>query len=317
MAVVTDRHSDNRADNDMVRVVQLSDTHFLESGHEPEGGFGYDTYAAFDAVLADVERSADQPDLVVVTGDVADHGRVEQYRLAADAFARFKMPVNVCPGNHDQDAAFTASIGRPGVATSRVVTAGAWGFLFVDSNAGVMVPSATGRHVDPDDVADRLHRNGSLGPRESDWIRATCATIDAEHIFIWVHHPPSPPRGLGGDDTYGAEWAALLADLPQVRGLGGGHTHIPTDYVLDGRPVFVAPALKNNFDLDAGTLLPPGYRSYQFAPDGTITSQVRLVDDARWPRSILARSVVALLNGELSHEEFDAIVVRRRERMNS
>ena len=35
----------------MVRVAQLSDTHFLEPGLDPEGGHGYDTLAAFDAVL--------------------------------------------------------------------------------------------------------------------------------------------------------------------------------------------------------------------------------------------------------------------------
>ena len=47
-----------------IRILQLSDTHFLEDGTEAEGGEGaYDTDAAFDAVMADV-GAHDELDLV-------------------------------------------------------------------------------------------------------------------------------------------------------------------------------------------------------------------------------------------------------------
>lgn len=294
-----------------IRVVQLSDTHFLEDDAEPEGGFAYDTAAAFDAVF-DHAGAAAGADLVVVTGDIADHGRVAQYHRAARAFERFEAPVNVCPGNHDQDVTFTLGMGRPRIGTSRVIEAGDWCFLFVDSNAGVMVPDGVGRHIDPPDPDARLHRNGSLGSREQAWIRAMCDATSAPHIFIWVHHPPAAPVGLTADAAYDAEWAELLPKLPKVRGLGGGHTHVPGDHVFGDHAVFVSPALKNNFDLGARTFLPPGYRTYEFASDGAITSDTRLVDDDRWPRSPMPRSVVALLTGELSTSEFNEIVARRQ-----
>ncbi len=294
-----------------VRVAQLSDTHFLEEGSEAEGGFAYDTAEAFDAVFAHIGSHAPH-DLVVVTGDVADHGRPAQYRRAADAFGRFASPVNVCPGNHDQDATFTAGLGRPAVGTSRAVEAGPWCFLFVDSNAGVMVPHPSGRHVDPMNYDDRLHGNGSLGEREASWVRDMCATTEAEHVFIWLHHPPDAPVGLTEDAAYAEEWRTLIVDLPAVRGLGGGHTHVPAEYDFEGRPVFVSPSLKNNFDLVANTLLPPGYRTYDFAADGTVTSDVHLVDDPRWPRHPIGRAVASLLRGELSWEQFDEIVARKR-----
>lgn len=91
----------------VVRVAQLSDTHFLEDGEEPGGGYAYDTDAAFDAVADHLGDHSDLA-LVVVTGDVADHGRPAQYRKAADAFSRMRAPVNVCAGNHDFDAPFTS-----------------------------------------------------------------------------------------------------------------------------------------------------------------------------------------------------------------
>lgn len=293
-----------------VRVLQLSDTHFLEPGHEPEGGAAYDTSEAFDAVLDHADAGTDA-DLVVVTGDVADHGRAAQYERAAEAFARFDAPVNLCPGNHDRDAEFFAGIGRPGVGTSRVIRTGSWCFLFVDSNAGAMVEGHGGLAVDADDHGDRLHRNGTLGARETAWVRRMCSSAEAEHVFVWLHHPPTPGIALSHDDDYAAEWDALLADLPQIRGMGGGHTHVPDAYELHARPVFVAPSLKNNFDLEAGTWLPPGYRTYDFGPDGAVSSDVHLIDDERWPRHRLGRAIQALFRGELSHEELAEIVARR------
>lgn len=296
--------------DDILRIGQLSDTHFLEPGHEPEGGFAYDTAQAFEAVLDDL--AGHDLDLVAVTGDVADHGRAAQYRRAGDALARIPHPVNVLAGNHDQQAAFTVGIGRTTVSSSRAIVAGNWCLVFADSNAGVMRADGNGRRVDPADYGDRLHGNGSLGPAEADELRALHDATDAEHVFIWVHHPPASPVGLTSDAAYDAEWHTLIGDLPKVRGIGAGHTHVPTDYVFHGVPVFMAPALKNNFDLDAQTMLPPGWRHYELAPDGTVISELRLIDDPRWPRHPLGRAVMALLTGELTHAEFDAIVARKR-----
>jgi len=296
---------------DTIRIAQLSDTHFLEPGRAPEGGFAYDTSAAFDAVLADLES---QPpfDLVVVTGDIADHGEPAQYLAAADAFDQITAPVHVCPGNHDQDVAFHGSLDRPRIGTERVIEQGNWCFLFVDSNSGIMHLDASGRLVDPDDYGDRLHANGSLGAQERAWIQQMCATTDAEHVFIWIHHPPGVVVGMSRDDSYEADWRELIVQLPNVRGLGAGHTHVPAHYDFEGRTVYVCSAFKNNFDLDAETMLPPGYRSYAFHADGAVESQVHNVDDPQWPRSPLGRAVVSLMRGELSWDDFDAIVARKR-----
>ena len=294
-----------------LRIAQLSDTHFVEPGELAEGGFAYDTAQAFDAVFDAIEDQ-DSYDLVVVTGDIADHGRPAQYQRASEAFGRFSAPVNTCPGNHDQTLAFTAGMGKPTVAMSRAIELGPWCFLFVDSNRGAMVPDEQGRLIDPQRYEDRLHGNGSLGAREQSWIRDMCATTDAEHVFVWLHHPPNPAAGIGRDEAYTAEWRATLADLPTIRGFGGGHTHVPALYEFEGRSVHVCPALKNNFDLEAKTLLPPGFRSYDFFPDGKVTSESHVIDHPRWPRHPLGRAVIALLNGELTWTEFEEIAARKR-----
>lgn len=292
-----------------IRIAQLSDTHFLEQDALPEGGHSYDTDAAFDAVLAHL---GDQPpvEMVVVTGDIADHGRSAQYRKASAAFARLPAPVNVCPGNHDFEAPFRAGVARPSVSTSRVVKIDNWAFLFVDSNAGVMESNRAGLRIDPPDGL-RLNTNGLLGSHEAAWIAQMCEATTADHVFVWLHHPPGVPVPMTYSEEYAREWRTLLADHPIVRGLGSGHTHIPDEYRLAGRPVFVSPSLKNNFSLDPQTWLPPGYRIYEFSPNGSIASNVHLIDDERWPRRPYGRALRSLFMGEITFDQLREIAARQ------
>ena len=293
-----------------VRIAQLSDTHFLEDGAEAEGGAAYDTDAAFDAVFEHLAGLPFSPDLVVVTGDVADHGRPAQYRKAADALARFDVPVVACPGNHDFVVPFTAGMGRASVHTSRVVEIGSWAFVFADTTTGLMESGPGGLPVDPPGEI-RLHSNGSLGSAEAALIESLCHTTEAEHVFLWVHHPPAPLQPISYDEAYVQQWQGLLGQLPPIAGIGAGHTHVPDAYEFEKVPVFVAPSLKNNFSMEPQTWLPPGYRTYEFAADGTVTSELHLVDDERWPRRPFGRAIASLFNGELSYDQLAEIATRQ------
>lgn len=299
------------SDSTSISVAQFSDTHFLADGEVAEGGFAYDTSAAFEAVRAGLGDTSF--DLITVTGDVTDHGRPDQYRVAAAALSQLNGPVNVCPGNHDQADAFAAGMGRPTVATSRVVEIGNWCFIFADSNAGVMTADESGRLVDPDDYEDRLHGNGSLGAAEVAWIRKMHDATLADHVFIWVHHPPAAGIGMIDSHDYDLEWLPLVKTEPleKLRGIGAGHTHVPDTYEFEGAPVFIAPSLKNNFDLTAETLMPPGYRRYEFGADGSIATEAHMFDEEQWPRRPMSRLVVSLFNGDIGWDDFNAIVARK------
>ncbi len=293
----------------VLRVGHLSDTHFRESDAEPEGTHGYDTSEAFEAVL-DHLAGQTELDLVVVTGDIADHGRAEQYEIAAAALERIPFPVAVCPGNHDFDDPFRSAFGAA-ISAPRVTKHGPWTFVYADSNAGAMVASGdVGRLIDPPGE-DRLHLNGTLGEAESDWLRAVTAAHDSDHVFVWVHHPPDADVPLAHDEAYTTEWERVVDGRPKIRGFGAGHTHVPSAYRFADRPVFVAPSLKNNFDLEANTWLPPGYRTYEFHEDGTVAGELHLVDDERWPRTPFGRALRSLFMGELSYNELAEIVARR------
>jgi hypothetical protein len=74
----------------------LSDTHLDDT---PES-------AARTARVLDYLHALARPvDAILITGDVADHGLEDEYRLAAKLFAS-PLPVLVCPGNHDVREAY-------------------------------------------------------------------------------------------------------------------------------------------------------------------------------------------------------------------
>ena len=78
-----------------MRFAVISDLHVRIDGLL----YGLDTQKRLDDVLSDIDREA--PDLVVVTGDLADCADLGSYRLIKERLESLSRPVYVLPGNHD------------------------------------------------------------------------------------------------------------------------------------------------------------------------------------------------------------------------
>ena len=83
----------------MFTIAHLTDTHF---GNRP--GVAERNRRVVEAVV----RLA--PDVVIVTGDVADHGTAEEYAEAREVLGALPGPVLWCPGNHDVREAFASAV---------------------------------------------------------------------------------------------------------------------------------------------------------------------------------------------------------------
>lgn len=288
----------------MITVTQLSDTHFGPDGHRSHSGLGYDTDVAFDTVVDHIVAETGTPDLFVVTGDLADQGHPVEYAKARDALARLPGPVNLVAGNHDFQVPFEVGLGSPGVTMSRTMRLGSWLFVFADSNFSGRDAGPGGRLVDRE---SRMHEaNGMLGAAEVSWMHDVIEAGDAEHVFIWLHHPPQVPVGSFSVPEFNAEIDELLGAHDRIRGLGAGHVHTAAVIDVLDRPIFVCPALTINIDFEAETLLPPGYRTYRFADDGTIDGSCHLMDGEVWPRHPVPRAGMRFLRGEIGWDEMMA-----------
>lgn len=284
----------------MFRVVQFSDTHFSTPGYRSHGGFGYDTDAAWEAVLAHA-FNGDEPqcDYAVVTGDIADNGRTDEYEIAARQLGRIPIPVNICSGNHDFQVPFDAILPRPGLTQSRTLRIENWLFLFADSNFAGREHAIDGSVRDRE---DRREESAELGAREHAWILETIEASDADHAFLWAHHPPYA-RGLFNSETYNLELESLFAAERKIRGMATGHTHTDIEFTVGTRKGFVCPAFTINLDFVNKTLLPPGYRTYEFHEDGTVESVCHPMDDPQWPRHHLPDEVIQWTLGEITYTE--------------
>ena len=213
----------------MVVFAQVSDTH-LDDGEKRE------VRAARTAAVVRYLGRMRGLDAVLVTGDVADHGRAGEYAQAAALFGELAVPVLWCPGNHDVRAAFRVGLLGEAAAdgpVDRVGEVGGTVFALCDS-------SVPGRD------------DGWLDDRTLEWLDGVLEERRDRPAFVCFHHPPVRLGSPYGDSIrlFGEErLAAVLERHPQVVAVLCGHAHTPAASTFAGRPVLVAPGVASTLVL--------------------------------------------------------------------
>jgi len=242
----------------MFVIAHVSDTHFGNDVHDPAGR----NAAVMDHLLAMDPR----PHVLVVSGDVADHGLPEEYVEARRWLDRWEGPLAVCPGNHDARDAFVAGLG---IGTRTVVETGGSRFVMLDS---LVDADETGR-VDP----------GRLGDDQLAWLDRRLAE-DARPTYVCLHHPPTP-IGLELMDPIrlrdGEALAVVVARHPHVVAVLVGHAHTMAATTFAGRPLLIGGGVVSTVTVDAEappTLwydAPPSFALHMVDDAGRVTSHWR------------------------------------------
>lgn len=215
-------------------IAQLSDLHLLPDG-APWRGF-LDTAGMARQAIRRLAELSPRPDLVVLSGDLADRGNEACYRLLRTMLDELPMPYALLPGNHDDGDALRAVFPEQAFAGDPMccqrLEAPAGDLLLLDTT-----------------VAGRSH--GHFGLAQLRWLEGAIRQNRASLLFL--HHPPFA-TGIGGMDgiaLHGAdELAAWLARNSSVRGLFCGHVHRPVFTQWAGRPVAIAPSSAHQIALD-------------------------------------------------------------------
>lgn len=239
-------------------ILQITDTHLFSSGIGRLAGV--DTRASLAAVL-DMALAERLPDLLLVTGDIAQEPHTEAYAaLVEEVRARYSGKLICLPGNHDEPEL------APELFELRESLHNDWQILTLDSH----VPGQEG---------------GEVSAVELDRLAAALAATDARHILVALHHPPlelASPLDHGRVAN-GTQLLEQLAADGRVRGILFGHVHQSVrleigDLMLYGSPstsVQFKPLVRQ-FALDTR---PPGCRWITLRSDGTIATDVsRLVE---------------------------------------
>lgn len=242
----------------MFVIAHISDTHV--------GNEDTDAVARCDLVMDHLLRMDPGPDVLVVTGDVADHGLPGEYAEARAWLDRWPGPLAVAIGNHDVRDAYRAGLG---LEPTCVVETGGARFLMLDS----LISERDGERVDEGMVTDE-----SLA-----WLDAELGAHPAPS-YVCLHHPPVT-IGLELMDpirlTNGEALAACLTRHEHVRATLVGHAHTMATTTFAGRPLLVGGGVVSTVTADAESLptlwydAPPSFALHLVDDDGRITTHWR------------------------------------------
>src|SRR3954451_15226021 len=197
-------------------VAHVSDTHVGSDVRDPASRMA----SVMDHLLAMSPR----PDVLLVTGDVADHGLPQEYAGARAWLDRWPGAVAVCPGNHDVRDAFVDGLRMP---ARSVLDAAGFRFLMLDS----LIDAVDGERVD----------EGRLGDDQLRWLDRELGASETA-TFVCLHHPPTT-IGLEQMDRIrlvdGDALAAVLDHHPHVVAVLVGHAHTMGATTFAGRPLLI------------------------------------------------------------------------------
>jgi 3',5'-cyclic AMP phosphodiesterase CpdA len=206
-------------------LAQISDLHL---GERPRDGSDPET--CLRAVVKALKALPDRPDAVLVSGDLAEHAKPKEYRLAQKVIGKLGVPMYGLPGNHDDRATMREVLGASGEGDAPLdyaVDFGPLRLIVVDSTI-------------PDE--DR----GGFGPGQLEFLDAELGASPTPAI-VAMHHPPLTTAMVDWDGvnlpvTEREALAAAIARHPQAKAIVAGHLHRVTASSLAGRPVLAAPS---------------------------------------------------------------------------
>ena len=257
-------------------IAQLSDPH-VGTGPAFLGG-RMDTEKALRDAVAHVATMRPRPDLVLLTGDLTEHGSATEYALVSDALAQLCMPVYAVPGNHDDSKAALDALAR---------------YMPVAPDAP---EGSCCYRVRPEDlhlialdtvVAHQSH--GALCSEQLAWLAHTLNDCQGEKVLIFMHHPPLP-TGIEAMDACslmagGDELAALVRGHGSVQGILCGHLHRPVQMQFGGVPLHVAPSVAHQITLDLrpgaalhAQLEPPKISLHRWSPSDGLCTHLSYVE---------------------------------------
>ncbi len=220
-------------------VAQISDLH-LKAGQRLTYGV-VDTLGALRRAVDHLNASQPRPDIVVVSGDLVDFGRADEYAVLHPELARLHMPCYLVPGNHDTRGPLLEAFRDHAYLPSSAEGPLDW-----------VVDEHPLRLIGLDSTIPGGH-GGQLLDSQLHWLDAQLARRPDAPTLLILHHPPFI-SGIGHMDREAFINAAALervvARHPQVERLLCGHLHRPMQRRFGGSLSCVCPGTSHQIVLD-------------------------------------------------------------------
>jgi len=238
-----------------------------------------DTAAMLRACVRALQAVAPQPDLLLLTGDLVDGGRPEEYEHLKIILAPLGQRILIVPGNHDDRHTMRVAFADAGYFSAA-------GFLqFAVDDASPL------RLIGLDTVIPG-EEGGELCAERLAWLEATLRQRPQSPTLLMMHHPPFV-TGIGHMDQIGLQgrqnFAEIVARHPQVQLILCGHIHRVIRATVGGRPAMTCPSPAHQVALDLRDeapsrfrMEPPGFLLHRWH-NGELISHVAAIGDYEGP----------------------------------
>lgn len=228
-------------------IAQISDLHIKRPGVLAYGQV--DTAAALTRCVATLNAVRPRPELVVISGDLADTPMAEEYEHLNRLLAPLEIGFAAVPGNHDSRELMRAALPKGGYAQST----GALNSLHAIGPLDLVLLDSS--------VPGKPH--GELEAATLAWLDATLALSSTRPALLFLHHPPFV-TGIHHMDAQNLRNAGALADIlrrhPRARLVAAGHVHRAALTQFFGIPATICPAPNHAVALDLEESLPPSFK---------------------------------------------------------
>jgi Icc protein len=254
---------------EQLTLVQVTDTHL--TGDSDGTLLGMNTERSARQVI-EAALASQQPDCVLVTGDIAADGQAAAYEQL-NGFFNHRVPTLWLPGNHDD---VRAQKGAYRDHLKRRVVGRHWDVLMLETQ-----------------VAGKV--GGYFSSAELEALQRAVADAAAgdKSLLIATHHPLRALQSTWLDEQAVSNASAALTIMQALSDrvvVVSGHVHQESDAVVQGVRMLTTPSTciqfapqSHDFALDDKQ---PGYRRIVLQPNGQIETQViRICDEENRPLS--------------------------------
>lgn len=255
-------------------IAHLSDLHLFTECSET-GEARADIARIVESIIADLLTLNPLPDIVAISGDLADGGSDEDYQLIRHLLAPLPMPILAVPGNHDRREAMRRVMGN----------------RLAGLEAGEFMQSRIDAHgvtlLGLDSVVEGDAR-GALCNTRLVWLEKQLQHTQPV-TFLVLHHPPFK-TGNPHWDPYslieGREhFMEIISGSPKR--ILCGHIHQPLHTYWDGHYGGIAGSPAFQYNLVPGSIsvptpceVPYSYPLHDCRSDGSVSVHLRHVAQA-------------------------------------
>ncbi|MCP3913325.1 MAG: phosphodiesterase [Actinomycetia bacterium] len=220
-------------------IAQISDCHVVADPDRVR--YDVNPAAGLSGAVTHLNGLSPRPDVVVLTGDLVEHGTAEEYAVLRDRLQALEIPFLLVRGNHEErDPLVDAFPDHPALGSG-----------------GRFVQYAVDHHPVRIVVADSTlpaRHDGGFDDERAEWLDHTLAERPDHPTVVAWHHPPID-TGIWWMDAGGLNqgrdvMAEVIGRHPQVERVLCGHQHRSIQAAWAETMVSVCPSTAHQVGLD-------------------------------------------------------------------